>query len=135
MAHNVHVSTAVRNAMLNAFTVLLNSGYIDILDGAQPANANVAVSTQHVLVTLTYGATAFAAASGGSVTANAIGSGVIGTSGTAAWARMYESDHTTAVTDCSVDIAGNTPDITVPTTTFTVGVTVTMSSSTVSMAA
>ena len=135
MAHNVHVSTLGRNAMLNGVAALLNGGSINFYSGTQPANANTALSGNTLLCTLTYGSPAYGAASGGSATANMITAGVIAAGGTAAWARIFESDGTTAVIDCSVDVTGNTPDIVVPTTTFTVGVTVTMTSNTLSLAA
>lgn len=135
MAHNVHVSATARNAMLDAIAALMNTGTIKFYDGTQPANAGVAVSTQNLLCTLTYGATAYAAASGGSATANAITPGVIAANGTASWARIVQSNGTTVVMDCTVDVTGNTPDIVVPTTSFAIGVTVTMSSNTISLAA
>jgi len=135
MAHDVHVSILGRDTMLNAIAALFNSGILTFYSGTQPANADTALSGNVSLCSLTYGATAYGAASAGSATANAITAGVIGTSGTASFARIYESNGTTTILDCSVDITGNTPDITVPTTTFTSGVTVTMSANTISLAA
>lgn len=129
----VHVATASRNTMLDAIAASFNSGKIRIYDGSQPANANTAISTQVMLVELTYGSTAYAAASGGSATANAITSGVIGTSGTASWCRIFQSDGSTVILDCSVATSGG--DITVPTTTFPSGITVNMTSNTISQAA
>ena len=133
MANNVHVSAAGRNAMLNALAALCNSGTIKFYDGSQPANAGTAITTQNLLATLTFGSTAYGAASGGTATANAITSGTIAASGTATWARVYQSDGTTVVLDCTVGVSGT--DITVPTTTFTAGVTLSMSSNTMTIAA
>ena len=102
MALNPHLDDAGANAAANAVVALVNSGYIDIMSGTQPA-ANGAATT--VLVSLTFGATAFGAAASGVCTANAIGSGTIGSTGTASWYRAYKSDHTTAVFDGSVGTA------------------------------
>jgi hypothetical protein len=133
MASNVHVSATGRNAQLAALAALCNGGTIKFYDGAQPASAGVAITSQNLLCTLTFGGTAYGSPSAGSVTANAIASGVIGASGTVAWARVYESDGVTVVLDCSVGTSS--ADIIVPTVTFTAGVTVTMSSNTMSIAA
>lgn len=103
MALNPHLDDAGANAGCNAITALCNSGFIDIMSGTQPA-ANGAATT--VLATVTFGATAFASASGGSAAANAITSGTAGASGTASWFRAYKSDHTTAVFDGSVGTSG-----------------------------
>lgn len=143
----MHFGLAARNAAVAAIAALCNGGKIAFMDGAQPANAGVAITSQKCLVVLTFAATAYAAPSGGSATANAIGSGTIGSGagvepagGTATWARIYEADGTTAVLDCSVGAAdhpttGDTYDILVPTTTFTPGVSLTMSSNVLSMSA
>lgn len=103
MALTPHTDDAGANAAANAVAALCNSGFIDIMSGAQPA-ANGAATT--VLATVTFGATAFGAASGGVVTANAIGSAAAGASGTASWFRAYKSDHTTPVFDGSVGTSG-----------------------------
>ena len=130
---NIHVSIVGRNAMLNAIAALMNGGSIKFYDGSQPVNANTAVSSQNLLATLTFSATAFASASGGSASANAITSATIGTTGTCTWARIVESDGTTVVTDCDVGTSGK--DITVPTTAFQQNVTLSCSALTISMAA
>ncbi len=99
-------TTSAANAATNAVTALLNSGFVEIYSGAQPATANTAIGAQALLVTLSFGATAFAGASGGVATANVISSGVAGASGTATWARLYKTDGTTPVLDCSVGTSG-----------------------------
>lgn len=125
MANNTIVSTAERNAMLDAFTALLNSGTVEIYTGAQPAGPGTAITTQTLLATLTLSATAFAAASGGSATANTITPGVAGATGTAAWARWKSSGGTPEM-DCSVGASG--ADLNLPTTSIVTGVTVGISS-------
>lgn len=114
MASNVHLATSARNACLSALATLLNSGFIDIYDGAQPANASVAVSTQNKLVRLTFGATAFGAPSGGSMTANAVTPGAALVDGSPTWARLCQSDGTTAVLDVSAGVASSSPDLVLP---------------------
>ena len=106
MANNFKVAVATRNAEINAATALLNTGTIKIYDGTQPSTPETAVSTQTLLVTLTYGATAFGSASSNAATANAITSGTAVASSTATWARMLKSDGTTVVADCSVGSSG-----------------------------
>lgn len=133
MASNVHVSTTARNSMLDAIAALMNSGTINFYSGTQPATANTAHSGNTLLCTLTFGTTAFAASSSGTATANAITSGVIGTSGTASWVEVLKSDATTIVLHGSV--ATSSADVIVPTVTFTQNVTVSMSSATISLAA
>lgn len=103
MATNPHFATVARNAALNAAGALANNGFVKIYDGTQPANANTALSGNTLLAALTFGSTAFASASSGSMTANAIGSDTdADASGTASFFRAYESDGTTAVFDGSV---------------------------------
>lgn len=86
-------------ASVNAFTALLNSGFLRIYTGAQPALNGALTGT--LLVTLGFGATAFASAtaSAGIVTAiaNAISTGVAGNSGTAGYFALVKSDGSTVV--------------------------------------
>lgn len=66
-------SAAARNAAVNAATALLNGGSARIYSGTPPANADAALSSNTLLAEATLGSPAFANASGGSATANAIG--------------------------------------------------------------
>lgn len=128
MALNTQLSNLAVNTEANALGALLNSGFIDILDGSQPATADTALSGQNVLVTLTFSGTAFAGASAGVITANAISPGVAGMTGTAVWFRMYRSDHTTPVMDGSVGVVIGSSNLVLSTTSLTIGVTVTCTS-------
>jgi two-component sensor histidine kinase len=102
MALNPKLSTARRNAMLDNCLANANSGILRIYDGTQPADADTAVSTQNILAELTMNATAFAAASGGSASANAISNdSSANNTGTATWFRLFKSDGTTAIMDGS----------------------------------
>lgn len=135
MSANVHLSATARNARIDAVTTLLNGGSIKLYDGAQPANAGVAVSTQVNGVTLTYSATAAPASSAGTTAANAIGSGVCAATFAPTWARHLKSDGTTVVMDCSVGVSAGSPDIVIPGASISSGTTVSMSSETFSEAA
>src|SRR5207249_11000745 len=102
MALNPKLSNIGANAAANAICALLNSGYIDIYDGTQPANADTAITTQVKLARLTFGNPAFGAASAGVTTANAITSdSAADATGTASWFRACKSDGS-AVFDGSV---------------------------------
>ena len=108
MANNLIISTSGRNAAMDAVTALLNSGgagTIEIRDGTQPANPGTAITTQNLLVTLTFNATAFGASASGVATANPIVSGTAGATGTPTWARL-KSGAGTAVIDCTVGTSG-----------------------------
>jgi hypothetical protein len=139
MASNVHLAIATRNAMLNGtgLKALCDSGFIDIMSGSQPANADTAIGAQVVLASPVFNATSFGAASSGSMTAGAItsGTGTAGSgSGTAApWARCYKSDHTTTIMDLSVGTSGC--DINLTDANISTGATVAVTSGTLSLPA
>ncbi len=111
-------------AALDAWTALLNSGYIAVYSGSQPALNGSLTGT--LLVTLTFGSTAFATAtaSGGTATAsaNAITSGVAGSSGTAAYFALLKSDGTTVVLTGTVGTSN--ADFLGPSTAITSGATI-----------
>ena len=111
-------------AALNAWTALLNSGYIVVYSGSQPALDGSLTGT--LLVTLTFSSTAFATATaaGGTVTAtaNAITSGVAGNSGTAAYFALLKSDATTVVLTGTVGTSN--ADFLGPSTSITSGATI-----------
>jgi hypothetical protein len=127
-------TAARRNAQLDNLTAQLNSGYIDILSGTKATNADTAIGAQVVLAILTFGSTAFAAANAGSATANAITAGTgtagAGTGTTATWARLYASNHTTAICDITVGTSG--AELNLNTTTIVQNVAVSISSMTLS---
>jgi predicted amidohydrolase YtcJ len=107
MALNLKLSNATVNAEADAHSALLNSGYLRIYDGTQPTNADTAIGAQVLLAELRFGATAFAAASAGVATANAITSdSSANATGTATWYRTLKSDGTTVVSDGSVGTSG-----------------------------
>jgi hypothetical protein len=126
MSKNTQLTDLFVNTQGDGVKSQFNSGFIDILDGAQPANGNTAITTQNVLVSLTFGATAFGSTSAGVMTANAITAGTATRTGTAAWFRCYKSDHSTALLDGSVGTSS--ANLILPTTTINNGQTVTCSS-------
>jgi hypothetical protein len=96
MALNPKYSDTMVNAEANAVGDALNTGYIRIYDGSQPANADAAVGGATLLAELRFGADAFGAASAGVITANAITSDTsANATGTATWARILASDGST----------------------------------------
>jgi hypothetical protein len=133
MATNTHVSAATRNLMLNAGLAAANGGSIAIYSGAQPANADTALSGNTLLAQLSMSATAFANASAGVATANAITSANPSNAGTATWFRIYKSDGTTAVCDGSVGTSS--ADCIIGTTNIILGASVSVSSCTYSLPA
>lgn len=100
---------AIRNADIDTRGALLDNGYLKLYDGSRPGSADTSVTTQNLIVILRFNATAFAAASGGSATANAITSGVstYSPSTTATWARLLQSDDSTVVCDINVSTTGS----------------------------
>jgi len=128
MALNTQASSVARNAMMDALAALLAGGFLDIYDGAQPASADVAVTTQVKLARLALGTPAFSPSAAGAASALAIAPVGALANGTAAWFRALKSDGT-ALWDGSVGLAGT--NITVNSTGFVVGAPVTISAWTI----
>lgn len=113
-------STARKNATLDATLDLLNSGKLRIYDGTRPAGPDTAITSQVLLAELTFGATAFAAASSGSKTANAItADSAADATGTATWFRLVIPGDT-AIIDGSVGTSGT--DLVLNVTSIVAGV-------------
>jgi len=72
MATTLSYIEARRNARLDAGLDSLNGGTLRIYSGTPPANAEAALAGNTLLAQLTFGSPAFAAATGGTKTANAI---------------------------------------------------------------
>lgn len=107
MALNPQLSNTAANAAADAACALANSGKLRIFDGAQPATADTAITTQVLLAELTMNSTAFGAAVAGVATANAITSDTsANATGTASWFRLVKSDGTTVLFDGSVGTSG-----------------------------
>ena len=92
MAANV----ALRNKMLNDYGVAVGTGTITIYDGTPPATADTALSGNNALAAHTL--TGFAAASSGTMTANAITNATISATGTATFARIVSGSYVEQLT-------------------------------------
>lgn len=123
----VSYTTALKNAMLDAITTALGaSPLLRIYDGTPPANAGTALSGNTLLATLPMSATPFPAASGGTLTANAITSDASAdATGTASFFRLLTSG-ATAVVQGTVGTSG--ADLNLNSVSITAGGTVAVSS-------
>ncbi|HMJ84035.1 MAG TPA: hypothetical protein VK504_12740 [Vicinamibacterales bacterium] len=127
MALNPKLANGQASRAADAVAARLNSGYLRIYDGAQPATADTAIGSQVLLAELRFNATAFGAAANGVAAANAItADSDANASGTAAWFRAFESDGTTVVFDGTVGTG--THDLVLNSTTVTLHGTVTVTS-------
>jgi hypothetical protein len=137
MANDPQFADATVIAGLAAQGALMNTGFLEIYSGTQPTDANTAIGAQVLLATLAFSATAWgtpvASGSPGSrtvtMTANTITGANAGATGTAAWARMYASNGTTVVADCSVGTAST--DIVLNTVALVSGIPVSVTSLTI----
>jgi hypothetical protein len=140
MANNPFFSDLAAKTAVDAMVALLNGGTLEIYDGSQPADANTAITTQNLLGTLTFNATAFAAsvASGTApnraavATANSISDVAASATGTAAWFRAKRSagNGSSVVMDGTVGTSG--ADLIMTDTSLTSGETMHVASLTVS---
>lgn len=103
MALNTQISDVAVNAQADALARLLDNGYLRIYSGAQPADANAALSGNTLLAELRFSATSAPAAVGGLLTFNAITSdSAADATGTASFFRAFSSNGTAVVMDGSV---------------------------------
>jgi len=116
MAKNLHITDVGQQSAMDAFAALIDGGatfgYLELYDdtGSQPADADDAVGSSVLLGTLTFSDPAFLGANASGVTtADTItGDSAADATGTALWARVYDSD-ATAIFDCN---AGEAADVT-----------------------
>lgn len=131
MANNPQFYDATVIAAVNAATALLNSGFIVIYTGTQPALDGSLTGT--LLATLDFGATAFATATAAAgtvtATANTITSGTAGNTGTAGYFAVLASNGTTVVGTGSVGTSG--ADMNLNSLSISAGATVSCSSFTI----
>jgi len=130
------IPTAVRNAACDAIVDALDAGAgaatIEVRSGSQPATANDA-ATGTLLATFTLADPAFGAASGGVANLASTPRSTTGAAaGTAGWFRAKDSNGAT-VFDGSVGTSG--ADMNLNTLTISVGVSVEITSGTVTMPA
>lgn len=132
MAANPKFSNLCVNGEADFIGVALDSGFIRIYDGAQPATADTALGAQVLLAELAFGADAFPAAVAGVLTANAITSDAsANATGTAAWARILKTDGTSVIMDGTV--ATSAANVVINSTSIVVGAVVSCSSFTVTI--
>jgi hypothetical protein len=128
MAKNTQMATAAVNAEANGLARALDNGYLQIYDGAQPADGDTAVTTQNLLVELRFAATSAPSASNGTLTFNAMTPGIAIRAGQASWYRALQSDHATPVMDGNVGPVGSSNNIELSTVQIQQGGQVGMSS-------
>jgi len=129
MASNLKYSNGTRDAQQNGLITYAGTGsIIRLYDGTQPTNANTAISTQTLLVSLTV-AGSFGTDSNGTITIGSVTSGTAVASSTATFFRIVKSDGTTVVMDGSVGTSG--ADMNLNTTTIASGQTVSISAGTI----
>lgn len=106
------LTNAQASRAADAVTARCNNGFLRVYSGTVPATADAALAGNTLLAELTFGATAFGAASNGVATANAIGQDASNNaSGLATFFRTFESDGTTVVFQGTV--AGTGADLNV----------------------
>lgn len=119
---SLSIATPIKNALLDSYGVNFNGGTLKIYSGAVPADANASLGAAVVLGTLAFGATAFQAASGGSMSANAITQdSSADASGEATFYRAFKSDGVTPIEQGSITATGNGGDLQLNTTTIVQG--------------
>lgn len=140
----IRISTAARNAAADAIAGLVNggagAGVLRIYSGSQPATPATAPSGT-LLAEFTLSDPAFAAASGGSaaldVTPALTDTGIA--AGTAGYFRIVDSTEAAGtglgIVDGSVTATGGGGDLTINTTTISIGVDVEVTSGTITMPA
>ena len=129
MASNLKYSNGTRDAQQQGLIVYAGTGsLIKIYNGTQPANANTAITTQTLLVTLPISGS-FGTDSNGTITIGSVTSGTAVATATATFFRIFKSDGTTVVMDGSVGTSGT--DMILDNTSIATGQTVTITSGTI----
>jgi hypothetical protein len=127
MPLNTQLANATVNGQADNLSARLNSGFLRLYDGTQPATADTAIGAQVLLAELPFSAIAAPAAVNGLITFNAIGSDTsANATGTASWFRCFQSNGTTVVMDGSVGTA--TSNLILNSTSIVTGGTVAVSS-------
>lgn len=123
----ISYDTTLRDNKLDQISAFAGNGaLLRIYDGTRPATG-AAITTQTLLAELTCGTPFAGAASGGTLTANAISDDTsANASGTATWFRVVKSDGTTFVMDGDVGTSGS--DLNLDSTSIVAGGTVSVTS-------
>lgn len=128
MAKNTQLANATVNGQGDNLAARLNTGYLRIYSGTQPATADTALSGNTLLAELRFNATAAPATSAGVITFSAITGATAAATGTATFFRALASDGTTVVMDGTVDVTGNTPNLVLNSVAISSGATVNVTS-------
>jgi len=127
MAMNTQLADATVNAQANTLAALLNTGYLRIYSGTQPATADTALAGNTLLAELRFNATAAPNAVSGLLTFNAItADSSAKATGTATFFRAFKSDGATVVLDGSVGTSA--ANMIIASTSISTGQTVSCSS-------
>ena len=99
-------SNGTRHSQNQGLIAYSGTGAIfSLYTGTQPANANTAITSQVLLVSMII-AGGFGTDTNGTLTLGAVTAGIAANTGTAAWFRIYKSDNSTVVMDGSVGLTG-----------------------------
>lgn len=99
-------SNGTRHSQNQGLIAYAGTGAIfSLYTGTQPANANTAITSQVLLVSMII-AGVFGTDTNGTLTLGAVTAGIAANTGTAAWFRIYKSDNSTVVMDGSVGLTG-----------------------------
>ena len=129
MASNLKYSNGTRDAQQTGLITYAGSGsIIRLYDGTQPTNANTAISTQTLIVSLVVSGS-FGTDSNGSITLGTVTNGTAVASSTVTFFRIVKSDGTTVVMDGSVGTSG--ADMNLNSTTISSGQTVAITAGTI----
>jgi len=129
MASNLKYSNGTRDAQQNGLITYAGSAaIIKIYSGTQPVNANTAISSQTLLVSLNVSGT-FGTDSNGTITLSSVTSATAVATGTASFFRITKSDGTTVVMDGSVGTSS--ADMILDNTSIATGQTVSITSGTI----
>jgi len=123
------IADAIRNSMLDEITAAIDAGvsggFLRVYDGVQPAKAG---TVTNLLAEMTFSVTSFLAATGGSMTANAITDETSApAAGTATWFRIVDSSGA-FVCDGTVTVTSGGGDLELNTVTISVGLVVSVTS-------
>ena len=101
----LYYSNGLRNAQNNALIAYAGTGaIIKLYSGTQPANANTAITSQVLLVSLPIPGV-FGTDTNGTLTLNTVTPSIVVATGTTTFFRITKSDNTTVVLDGSVGLS------------------------------
>lgn len=129
----VAINDSLRNRQVDSVGDDLNSGFIELYTGSQPADPNDA-PTGTLLVSCALSADAYAAASGGSASKNGTVTGTAVATGVAGYARQRNAGSTRWMYG-SVTATGGGGDVELDNTTINLGQVITINTSVITQPA